>query len=89
MIDLNKTKVSPVLQSATFPQAPTPPEQLATIVQLLRQQKADFTAIVRSIEKPTMCDHRPGRKDDCGRDVHGRGCKLANGKMVSVTVPMF
>ncbi len=45
VIDLTKTNVSPVLQSTTVPKSPTPPESLATIVQL------HFLALVRAVEK--------------------------------------
>ena len=39
VVDLTKTKVSAVLQSTSFPKIPTPPENLATVLRLPRQQK--------------------------------------------------
>ena len=51
VIDLTKTKINPVLQSTTFPETPTPPKSLATIVQLPRKQQVNFLALVRAVEK--------------------------------------
>ena len=39
VVDLTKTKVAAVLQSTPFPKIPTPPENLATVLRLPRQQK--------------------------------------------------
>ena len=88
VIDLTKTKVSPVLQSTTFPNTPTPAESLATIVQLPRQQKVDFVTLVRAVEKQRTAT--TSRGDRTIVDVTFMdGSKLANGKMATITTAMF
>ena len=85
VIDLTKTKVSPVLQSTTFPKTPTPPESLATIVQLPRKQQVHFLALVRSVEKQRIAI--ASRDERTIVDVtFVDGSKLANGKMATITV---
>jgi hypothetical protein len=88
VIDLAKTKVSPVLQSTTFPKTPTPPDSLATIVQLLRQQRVDFLAIVRSVANQRQAT--TSRGDRIIVDVTFMdGSKLENGKVATITTAMF
>ena len=85
VIDLTKTKVSPVLQSTTFPKTPTPPESLATIVQLPRKQQVHFLALVRAVEKQRSAITSRGERTIV--DVtFVDGSKLANGKMATITI---
>ena len=63
VIDLTKTKLSPVLESAAFPRMPTPPESLATIVQLTRQQKIDFLALMHTGEKHRSVTTKSGERE--------------------------
>ena len=88
VIDLTKTKVSPVLQSTTFPKTPRPPESLATIAQLPRKQQVHFLALVRAVEKQRSAITSRGERTIV--DVtFVDGSKLANGKMATVTVAIF
>ena len=88
VIDLTKTKLSPVLESAAFPRMPTPPESLATIVQLTRQQKIDFLALMHTGEKHRSVTTKSGERNVIDVTFLD-GSKLANGKMVTITTSMF
>ena len=88
VIDLTKTKVSPVLESTKFPKTRTPPENLATIVKLSRQQKVDFLALVRSIGDERVATTSRGERiivDVTFTD----GSTLDNGKIATITTSMF
>ena len=88
VIDMEKTKVTPVLQSTTFPRTPTPPDSLATIVELTRKQQVHFLALVRSVEKQRIATTARGERiivDVTFVD----GSKLANGKLATITTAMF
>jgi hypothetical protein len=88
VIDMEKTKVTPVLQSTTFPRTPTPPDSLATIVQLTRKQQVHFLALVRTVEKQRSATTSRGERTIV--DVtFVDGSKLANGKMATITTAMF
>jgi len=88
VIDLTKTKVSPVLHSTTFPKIPTPPDSLATIVQLPRQQKVDFLAIVRSVLNQRHATTARGERTIVDVTFMD-GSTLENGKVATITVAMF
>ena len=88
VIDLAKTKLSPVLESAVFPKTPTPPESLASIVQLRRQQKMDFLALVNTGEKHRSVTTKSGEKNVIDVTFLD-GSKLANGKFATITTSMF
>ena len=88
VIDLAKTKVSPVLQSTSFPKVPTPPENLATVVRLPRQQKVDFLAIVQSVENKRTVTTSRGERSIVDVTLLDGSC-LDNGKMAAITTAMF
>ena len=88
VIDLTKTKLSPVLETAGFPRTPTPPESLATIVQLSRPQKIDFLALINIGEKHRSVVTRIGERNIIDVTFLD-GSKLANEKMVTITTSMF
>ena len=80
VIDLSKSSVSAVLQSTAFPKTPTPPDSLATIVQLSRKQQVHFLALVRAVEKQRSATTSQGERNIV--DVtFVDGSELANEKM--------
>ncbi len=88
VIDLTKTKLSPVLKSTTFPKTPTPPESPATIVQLPRKQQVHFLALVHAVEKQRSAITSRGERTIV--DVtFVDGSKLANRKIATITVATF
>ena len=88
VVDLTKTKVSAVLQSTSFPKIPTPPENLATVLRLPRQQKNDFMAIVRSVENKRTATTARGDRTIVDVTLLD-GSRLDNGNMATITTPMF
>ena len=88
VIDLTKTKLSPVLDTPCFPRTPTPPESLAAIVQLLRSQTVDFLALMNTGEKQRQVTTRIGERNIIDVTFLD-GSKLANEKMATITTSMF
>ena len=53
-IDVNKSKLSPVLQSTVkMPEQATPPEDLSTLLTCPHGQRVDVTALLANMEEPT------------------------------------
>ena len=88
VIDLSKTKVSPVLESSTFPKAPTPPDALATTLRISRGQKTDLLALAQSITNQRTVTAARGEKIIVDATVID-GSKLENGRLATITFPMF
>ena len=80
MIDLNNTKMDPVLQSIyTMPSEPTPLDTLHTILNCPQHQRVDVTALIGNVSEAREADTIHGQRyvvdiqirDDSGTSEHG------------------
>ena len=80
MIDLNSTKMDPVLQSIhKMPSEPTPLETLHTILMCPQHQRVDVTALIENVSevREVTSAHGPRYvadvqiRDDSGASEHG------------------
>ena len=80
IIDLNSTKMDPVLQSIyTMPSEPTPLDTLHTILNCPQHQRVDVTALIGNVSEAREADtvHGPRYvvdiqiRDDSGTSEHG------------------